>query len=184
MNPRAQFRDPLTLEQYHASRWITEPFHLLDCCLVSNGGIAVVVTSAERAAGLARPPVHVHGWGQAHPGVRQRRCARPPLHARPVPARPREGLMVGKVARDAATAEFFDAPPAASCSCAAAGTVTCPRRTRRPARPAAADLTPTPAEGGGTVVSHTAAHRRDGTTVPLVAATSRMVTRPRRPPAG
>ncbi|WP_308190968.1 thiolase family protein [Pseudonocardia terrae] len=68
MNPRAQFRDPLTLEQYHASRWITEPFHLLDCCLVSNGGIAVVVTSAERAASLARPPVHVHGWGQAHPG--------------------------------------------------------------------------------------------------------------------
>src|SRR6266496_2330820 len=47
MNPRAQFRDPITIEDYHASRWIAEPFRLLDCCVVSNGGIAVIVTSAE-----------------------------------------------------------------------------------------------------------------------------------------
>jgi acetyl-CoA acetyltransferase len=67
-NPRAQFRDPITLDDYHASRWIAEPFHLLDCCVVSNGGIAVIVTSAERAAELAQPPVHVLGWAQSHPG--------------------------------------------------------------------------------------------------------------------
>jgi acetyl-CoA acetyltransferase len=67
-NPRAQLRDPLTIAEHQASRWIVEPLHLLDCCLVSNGGIAVVVTTAERAAGLARPPVHVLGWAQAHPG--------------------------------------------------------------------------------------------------------------------
>jgi acetyl-CoA acetyltransferase len=67
-NPRAQMRDPITLRDHQESRWIAEPLHLLDCCLVTNGGIAVVVTSAERARDLARPPVHVWGWGQGHPG--------------------------------------------------------------------------------------------------------------------
>jgi acetyl-CoA acetyltransferase len=68
MNPLAQLRTPITLDDYHASRWVAEPFHLLDCCLVSNGGIAVIVTSAERAASLRQPPVHVVGWAQDHPG--------------------------------------------------------------------------------------------------------------------
>jgi acetyl-CoA acetyltransferase len=67
-NPVAQLRTPLTLEDYHRSRWIVEPLHLLDCCLVSNGGAAVVVTASERAADLAQPPVRVLGWGQAHQG--------------------------------------------------------------------------------------------------------------------
>ncbi|MFF5985966.1 thiolase family protein [Prauserella flavalba] len=67
-NPAAQMRTPLTLDEYHRSRWIVEPLHLLDCCLVSNGGAAVVVTTPERAADLAQPPVEVLGWGQAHPG--------------------------------------------------------------------------------------------------------------------
>jgi acetyl-CoA acetyltransferase len=65
-NPRAAMREPLTLADYHASPWIAEPFHVLDCCLVSNGGIAVLVTSAERARDLRRPPVYVHGMGQGH----------------------------------------------------------------------------------------------------------------------
>jgi acetyl-CoA acetyltransferase len=68
-NPAAQFHDtPMTLEDYHRSRWIVEPFHLFDCCLVSNGGLAVIVTSAERARDLARPPVYIRGMGQGHPG--------------------------------------------------------------------------------------------------------------------
>ncbi|MFI7129211.1 thiolase family protein [Nonomuraea sp. NPDC050153] len=67
-NPLAQMRDPITIEDHQNSRWIAEPFHLLDCCLVSNGGVAVLVTSAGRAADLARPAVHIRGWGQAHPG--------------------------------------------------------------------------------------------------------------------
>jgi acetyl-CoA acetyltransferase len=69
LNPLAQMREPMTLADYHASRWIAEPFHLLDCCLVSNGGIAVVVTTEERAAALAQPAVSVLGWGQGHPGL-------------------------------------------------------------------------------------------------------------------
>jgi acetyl-CoA acetyltransferase len=67
-NPHAQMRDPITVEDHHASRWIAEPFRKLDCCLVSNGGVAVIVTTEERAASLAQPPVHVLGWAQSHPG--------------------------------------------------------------------------------------------------------------------
>lgn len=68
-NPRAQYYDrPLTLADYHASRWVVEPFHLYDCCLVSNGGLAVIVASAERARDLRQPPVYVLGVGQGHPG--------------------------------------------------------------------------------------------------------------------
>ena len=73
LNPVAQLREQITIEDYLASRWIAEPFRLLDCCLVSNGGIAVIVTTAERAASLAQPPVHVVGWGQGHPGHAFRR---------------------------------------------------------------------------------------------------------------
>jgi acetyl-CoA acetyltransferase len=68
-NPIAQFYGtPLTLEEYHASRYIAEPFHLFDCCVVSNGGVAMIVTSLGRARGLRQPPVRVLGWAQAHPG--------------------------------------------------------------------------------------------------------------------
>lgn len=68
-NPRAQFCGrELTLADYHASRWVAEPLHVLDCCLVSNGGVAVIVTSAERAADLKQPPVHLLGAAQGHPG--------------------------------------------------------------------------------------------------------------------
>lgn len=67
-NPVAQFRDLLTLDEHQASPLIADPLHLFDCCLVSNGGAAVIVTSAERAAELAQPLVEVLGWGQAHPG--------------------------------------------------------------------------------------------------------------------
>ncbi len=68
-NPKAQFHDtPLTLEEYHRSRWVAEPFHLFDCCLVSNGGLAVIVTTAERARNMRKPPVRILGMGQGHPG--------------------------------------------------------------------------------------------------------------------
>ncbi len=68
-NPAAQFFDtPMTIDDYHHSRWVVEPFHLFDCCLVSNGGLAVIVTSAARARDLRKPPVYIWGMGQGHPG--------------------------------------------------------------------------------------------------------------------
>ncbi len=66
MNPRATKREPLDLAGYDASPWVVQPFHVLDCCLVSNGGVAVIVTTPERARDLKQPPVYVHGFGQAH----------------------------------------------------------------------------------------------------------------------
>jgi acetyl-CoA acetyltransferase len=72
MNPRAQMREAISLEDYHTSRWIIEPLHLLDCCLVSNGGVAVIVTTAERARDLRQPPAYIWGMGQGHHGNPQR----------------------------------------------------------------------------------------------------------------
>ncbi|HSY15159.1 MAG TPA: thiolase family protein, partial [Jatrophihabitantaceae bacterium] len=66
-NPLAQLRRPISVEDHQSSRWISDPLRLLDCCLVSNGGIAVLVTSQERLADLAQPPVYVHGYAQSHP---------------------------------------------------------------------------------------------------------------------
>lgn len=68
LNPRAMMRERITLEDYHKSRWVCEPFHLLDCALVNNGAIAVIVASADRAADVAARPVYVIGMGQGHPG--------------------------------------------------------------------------------------------------------------------
>lgn len=68
-NPAAQMHDrPMTLDDYRASRWIVEPFRVFDCCLVSNGGLAVIVTSAERARTLQKPPVYIWGMAQGHLG--------------------------------------------------------------------------------------------------------------------
>jgi len=68
MSPLAQMRAPITLDDYHASRWIIEPLHLLDCCLVSNGAVAVIVSSADAAKDMSQPPVYILGMGQGHPG--------------------------------------------------------------------------------------------------------------------
>jgi acetyl-CoA acetyltransferase len=108
LNPAAQLREPITLADHQASRWIAEPFHLLDCCLVSNGGIAVIVTSAERAAGLAQPPVHVLGWAQAHPGHYLRRHPDFGLVSGAATAGPAALAMAGVSVSDVAVAQLYD----------------------------------------------------------------------------
>lgn len=64
LNPKALMRDPITIDDVLRSRLIAWPFHLLDCCLVTDGGGAVVITSAERARDLPKPPVYVLGTGE------------------------------------------------------------------------------------------------------------------------
>jgi acetyl-CoA acetyltransferase len=80
MNARAQMRRPMTVDDYHASRWVVEPLHLFDCCLVSNGGVAVIVTSGERARDLCQPPVYLRGFGQCAPGDPARAEREPAVH--------------------------------------------------------------------------------------------------------
>ncbi|HQR02825.1 MAG: lipid-transfer protein [Proteobacteria bacterium] len=67
-NPRAWFyQKPITLEDHQNSRWIVEPvLRLLDCCQESDGGVAIVVTSLDRARDLKQPPVRVAAATQSH----------------------------------------------------------------------------------------------------------------------
>ncbi len=60
-NPQAQYRDPITVEDVISSRLVADPLHKLDCCVISDGGGACVVPTAERAADLRRPPVWILG---------------------------------------------------------------------------------------------------------------------------
>jgi len=64
-NPKAFIRDPLTIEDVLASPMLAYPLHVLDCCLVTDAGGAVVVTSAQRAKATRKSPVWVLGAGSA-----------------------------------------------------------------------------------------------------------------------
>ncbi|MGI8552406.1 MAG: thiolase C-terminal domain-containing protein [Dehalococcoidia bacterium] len=66
-NPRAMMRDPITVEDVLNSRLISWPVHLLECCLVTDGGGALVLVSAERARSMGTPkkPIYVMGSGEA-----------------------------------------------------------------------------------------------------------------------
>lgn len=66
LNPKALMREPLTFEEYHSSRWISYPFHLYDCCLVTDAGGAVVVTTEEVARSCRKPPVYILGAAEGH----------------------------------------------------------------------------------------------------------------------
>lgn len=93
-NPEAMMygRGPYTADDVLASRMVATPFHLLDCCIVGEGGAALVVTTAERARDLPNLPVAVLGGGMEY---HQAAYANPALH--------RE---VGQLGRDAATRAY------------------------------------------------------------------------------
>ena len=64
-NPRASYRDPITVEDVLNSRLIAYPFHLLECCLVTDGGGALILTAADRARDFPHKPVYVLGSGES-----------------------------------------------------------------------------------------------------------------------
>lgn len=65
LNPKAMFRDPLTIDEVLQSRTICYPFNILNICLVTDAGGAAVLTRADRAQDCAKPPVYVRGTGEA-----------------------------------------------------------------------------------------------------------------------
>ena len=65
MHPRATFRDPISVDDVLSSRMIAYPFRLLQCCLVTDGGGALIMTSAERAKDFGTKPVYIVGTGES-----------------------------------------------------------------------------------------------------------------------
>lgn len=64
-NPAAFFYGkPITLEDHQKSKWIADPLHLLDCCQESDGAVAMVITSSDRAKDLKAKPVYIKGAAQ------------------------------------------------------------------------------------------------------------------------
>ena len=65
LNPRASYRDPLTVAQVMNDRMIAYPFTKLECCLVTDGGGALILTRADRAADFPHKPVYILGTGES-----------------------------------------------------------------------------------------------------------------------
>lgn len=107
-NPDAQLRKPLSADEYAASRPVVDPLRRDDCCLISDGGAAVVVTSADRARqlGVAAPvPILGFGQGQTSWEVAQR----PKLTSTAAVASARTAFeMAGMTPRDIQVAQLYD----------------------------------------------------------------------------
>jgi acetyl-CoA acetyltransferase len=107
-NPRAWARGPLTIEDVLAAPRVCDPLGVRDCCLVTDGGGALVVTSARRARDLRREPVLVLGCGEAHS---HRHISGAPDLTTTAAAEsgPRAFAEAGVCAADIASAQLYDA---------------------------------------------------------------------------
>ena len=107
LNPKALMRDPLTIDDVLSSRWVSYPFHIYDCCLVTDAGGAVVVTSAARARDCRKPPVWVLGSGEAT--THQTIASMPDLTTTPAAiSGPRAFAMAGVRHQDIDVVEVYD----------------------------------------------------------------------------
>jgi len=107
LNPKAMMRDPITIDDVLSSRWVSYPFHLLDCCLVTDAGGAIVVTSAGRAGDCRKKPVWVLGSGEAT--THQTIMSMPDLTTTPASiSGPRAFQMAGVRHQDIDVVEVYD----------------------------------------------------------------------------
>jgi acetyl-CoA acetyltransferase len=108
LHPNPPYPKPLTVDDVLDSRMISSPLHARDCCLVTDGGAAIVVTSADRARDLARPPVYLRGFSESsnHRTV----SAMPDLTGTVASMTSRTALaMAGRSLGDVDTAHVYDA---------------------------------------------------------------------------
>ena len=108
LNDNAIMKKPLTVEDHHASRMISDPFRLFDCCLESDGGTAVIVSAADRAKD-SRAPVTILGVAEGHPDSPSTITQRPDLMTLGLAkAAPRAFEMAGVKHADIDVAQIYD----------------------------------------------------------------------------
>jgi len=108
LNPDAQERGPLSVDDVLAARMVSDPLGLLDCCLVTDGGGALVLVRAERAPDFPKPPVYVLGVAAAH-WHRQISCMPDLTVTAAAESGPRAMAMAGITHRDVDVVELYDA---------------------------------------------------------------------------
>jgi acetyl-CoA acetyltransferase len=110
LNPNAMMRDAtMTMDDYMSSKPIFEPFHLLDCCLESDGAGAFVVAAADVASDMPRKPVFISGAAQAKPACSDDLCNRPDMFEIGLTrAAPRAFAMAGMTPADMDGAMVYD----------------------------------------------------------------------------
>ena len=64
LNPNAVMREPITVEDHQNSRFVCDPLHLLDYCQINDGGVAWIMTTADRAKDMAKTPVYLSGYAR------------------------------------------------------------------------------------------------------------------------
>lgn len=108
-NGNAIMTKPISIEEHQASRMISDPLRLLDCSLESDGACAVVVSGAERARDMRKPPVVVMGIAEGHPDSPSVITQRPDLTRLGIAkAAPRAFAMAGVTHEDIDVAEIYD----------------------------------------------------------------------------
>lgn len=108
LNPEAQERGELTIDDVLASRMVSDPLSLLDCCLVTDGGGALVMVRAERAKDFPKPPVYMLGAAAAH-WHRQITCMPDLTVTAASESGPRAMAMAGITHKNVDVVELYDA---------------------------------------------------------------------------